>query len=58
MDQNPIFKMESSFSVSEFRELNYVTRPNTSPGKNREEGGRGEENNKKYNDNTFKNHYS
>ena len=51
--RTPIFKMESSFSVSDFRKLNYVTRPNTSSGKIKEE----EEENKKYG-NTFKNHYS
>lgn len=51
--RTPIFKMESSFSVSEFRKLNYVTRPNTSSGKIKEE----EEENKKYG-NIFKNHYS
>lgn len=46
--------MESSFSVSEFRKLNYVTRPNTSSAKIKEEE---EEENKNYG-NTFKNHYS
>lgn len=45
MDQNPIFKLESSFSVPEFRELNPVTRPNISPGKMKEE----EDETKKYN---------
>lgn len=39
MDQNPILKMESSFSVSDFRELNSVTGANTSPGKMKEEEG-------------------
>lgn len=53
--RTPIFKMESSFSISEFRKLNYVTRPNTSSGKIKKE--EEEEENKKYG-NTFKNHYS
>lgn len=47
MDQNPIFKMESSFSVSEFRgKLNSVSGPNISPGKMKE--------NKYNNNNNFK----
>lgn len=37
MDQNPIFKMESSFSVFKFRgKLNAVSGPNISPGKMKE----------------------